>query len=440
MADTTAPPLSHRRILQIAVPVILANITVPLIGLVDTGVVGRMGDPVPIAAVGIGAVILTGVYWIFGFLRMGTTGFAAQAIGAGDGAETSAILLRGLLIAGAGGLALVALQAPIFALGFEVSPASDAVEALARDYMAIRIWSAPALIATYALTGWLIAAERTRAVLALQLVMNGVNVALDLVFVPGFGWGVQGVAAATLIAEVTGCAMGLWLCRDGLRDPAGRAVSRLLDAAKLRRFASVNSDILIRSLLLQAIFMSFLFFGARYGDVRLAANHILLQFLTFTAFAMDGFAFAVEALVGRAKGAGDRAGFRRAALLTSFWGGGAGFALALAFALAGGPIIDLLTTAPDVRSAARDYLIYMALTPLVSFVPFMLDGIFIGATRTRDMRNMMALSAAIYFAAALALMPLLGNDGLWIAVILSFVARGATLGWRYPALERSIAQ
>lgn len=430
--------LSHRRILHIAVPVVLANVTVPILGLVDTGVVGQMGLAAPIGSVGIGAVILTALYWLFGFLRMGTTGFAAQAIGAGDGAENAAILIRALGIASIGGLAIIALQRPLFALGFWLSPASAEVETLARTYMSIRVWSAPALIATYAMTGWLIAAERTRAILVIQLVMNGVNILLDLVFVLGLGWGVSGVAVATVIAEISGASLGLWYCRAAFAGAPWRDRARLLDPAKLRRFASVNSDILLRSLMLQAIFMSFLFYGARYGDVRLAANHILLQFLSVTAYGMDGFAFAAETFVGQAIGARRRAALRRAAIMVSIWCLGLGVALALTFAVFGDTIIDWMTTAPDVRIAAREYLVFMALTPLISAAPFMLDGIFIGATRTRDMRNMMALSALVYFATALSLMPVFGNTGLWIALLISFVARGATLGWKYPTLERSI--
>ncbi len=437
MAETA--PLTHRRVLRIAVPVVLANITVPILGLVDTGVVGQLGQAAPIGAVGIGAVILTGLYWLFGFLRMGTTGFAAQALGAGDAAENAAILLRALGIAAFGGLAIIVLQSPLFALGFWLSPASDEVESLARSYMAIRVWSAPALIATFAITGWLIAAERTRDILVIQLVMNGVNIALDLVFVLGLGWGVQGVATATLLAELSGASLGLWYCRAALSTAPWRDRARLFEGEKLRRFASVNSDILVRSLLLQAVFMSFLFYGARYGDVRLAANHILLQFLAVTAHGMDGFAFAAETLVGQAIGAKKRAALRRASIMVSLWCAGLAVGLTLAFAAFGGLIIDWMTTAPDVRTAAREYLVFMALTPLLSAAPFMLDGIFIGATRTRDMRNMMAISVLIYFSAAFVLMPLFGNTGLWIALLVSFAARGVTLGLKYPALERSVS-
>jgi MATE family multidrug resistance protein len=435
MADTA---LTHRRILNIAVPVVLGNITVPLLGLVDTGVVGQMGLATPIGAVGIGAVILTGLYWIFGFLRMGTTGFAAQAIGAGDGAENASILIRAVGIAAMGGLAIIILQTPLFAFGFWLSPASNEVEVLARAYMQIRVWSAPFLIATFAMTGWLVAAERTRDILVIQLLMNGVNIGLDLLFVLGLGWGVQGVAVATVIAEISGCGLGLWYCRAAFEGAPWRDRARLLDSAKLKRFASVNADIMIRSLLLQSIFMSFLFFGAGYGDTRLAANHILLQFLTVTAHAMDGFAFAAESLVGQAMGAKKRAAFRRAAVLVSCWCFGAGLLLALMFWVFGGTIIDWLTTASDVRRAARDYLFYMALTPLLSAAPFMLDGIFIGATRTRDMRDMMVMSTVIYFVAVLILAPVFDNHGLWIALLISFAARGITLGWKYPALERSV--
>ena len=433
MAET----LTHRRVLNIALPIVLSNATVPILGAVDTGVVGQMGAAAPIGAVGIGATILTALYWIFGFLRMGTTGFAAQALGRGDHAEGAAILTRGLAIAALGGLAIIALQWPLFTLGFLLSPASAEVEGLARDYMAIRVWSAPALIAIYAITGWLIAAERTRAVLVLQLVMNGLNIGLDLLFVLQLGWGVEGVAIATFIAEWSGLVLGLWFCRGAFDSPAWRDWARVLDPASLRHFAQVNTDILIRSLLLQAIFVSFLLLGARFGDVPLAANQILLQFMSITAFALDGFAFAAETLVGQAMGARRRAALRRAAVLCSVWAFVSGALLAVVFAGFGGAIIDVMTTAEPVRETARIYLSYMVLAPVLGVAPFMLDGIFIGATRTRDMRNMMALSLLTYAITAALLIPLFGNHGLWLALLISFVARAVTLGLRYPALERA---
>ena len=430
-------PITHRRVLAVALPIVLSNATVPILGAVDTGVVGQLGEAAPIGAVGIGAVILTAVYWVFGFLRMGTTGLVGQAAGRGDAAEVSALLSRALLIAGAGGLALIGLQGPVFAAAFLVAPASDEVEALARGYLAIRVWSAPFAIAVYGITGWLIAQERARSVLVVQVAMNGANIGLDLVFVLGLGWGVPGVAAATVIAEVSGAALGLWFCRDAFARAAWRDWPRVFDRARLAHMASVNGDILIRSLLVQGIFVSFLFLASDYGDVRLAATQVLMQFLQITAYALDGFAFAAEALVARAFGAGRLDRLRRGALLTSVWGLASAVALALAFALAGGPIIDLMTTAEEVRAAARAYLPWMVAAPVVGLAPYMLDGIFIGATRARDMRNMMLLSVAIYAAAVAVLAPTLEVHGLWAAMLVSFLARGATLGARYPALERA---
>lgn len=427
--------LTHRRVLQIAIPIVLSNATVPILGAVDAGVVGQLGLAAPIGAVGIGALSLTALYWVFGFLRMGTTGLAAQARGAGDRAEVVALLTRGLMIGAAAGLVIFMLQVPLFAAAFWLSPASGEVEGMARSYMGIRVWSAPALISLYAITGWLIAAQRTRGVLVIQLWMNGSNIGLDLWFVLGLGWGVEGVAIATVMAEWTGLALGLYLCRDAFRQPDWRDWARVFDRIGLRRMAAVNTDILIRSLLLQGMFLSFLFLGAGFGDVTLAANHILLLFLEITAFALDGFAFAAEALVGAAMGARARAALRRGALLTSFWGAIICVGLALVFALFGGTIIDIMTTAPDVRAEARTYLIYMAAAPVVGVAAWMLDGIFIGATRSRDMRNMMVLSLLVYLVALALLMPTYGNHGLWLALLISFIARGATLAWRYPRLE-----
>jgi len=433
MAETQA--LTHGRVLKIALPIVLANATVPILGAVDTGVVGQLGEAAPIGAVGIGAIILTALYWFFGFLRMGTVGLTSQAHGAGDRAEVEALLIRALLLGGVAGAVMIAFQTPLFSAAFWVSPASSEVEGLARDYMEIRIWSAPAAIAIYGITGWLIALERTRGVLVMQLVMNGLNIGLDLLFVLGLDMGVEGVAIATAIAEYAGLALGLWLCRDAFANAPWRDVGRIFDRVKLARMGMVSGDILIRSVLLQAAFVSFLFFGSDFGDVTLAANQILLQFLHITAYALDGFAFSAETLVGQAMGARNRARLRRSAVLTSIWGTAISLALTLFFALAGGWIIDLMTTAPDVRLAARDYLFWMVLAPVAGAAAWMLDGIFIGATGSADMRNMMVVSFAVYCAAVAALMPGFENHGLWAAMLIFFVARGVTLGLRYPALE-----
>ena len=431
--------ITHRRLLIIAAPIVLSNATVPLLGAVDMAVVGQMGQAAPIGAVGMGSVILVTLYWVFGFLRMGTSGLAAQAHGAGDIAERGAILMRALLIATGAGLVFIAAQALILRGAFLVAPASPQVEALARDYLAIRIWGAPATIGAYALTGWLVAVERTRSVLVLQLWINGVNVALDLWFVLGLGWGVSGVAAATLMAEWSGLILGLWLCRDGLIPVWRAALARIGNAAALRVMLVVNRDIMIRSVLLQVSFTVFVFIGARFGDVTLAANQILLQFLSITAYALDGFALAAETLVGQAVGARVAADAHRAARLSMGWGLAGGVALGAAFGLGGPWIIDLMATAPDVRAEARAFLPWMLIAPLIGVVSWIYDGIFIGATLTAEMRRCMMLSVALYAVALAVLVPSLGNHGLWAALMVLNTARGVTMARAYPAVARKIA-
>lgn len=432
-----AAEITHRRVLKIAVPIVLSNATVPILGAVDTGVVGQLGLAAPIGAVGIGAIILSAVYWIYGFLRMGTTGLVAQARGAGDDAETGALLMRALLIGAAGGLVFILFQVPILAGAFLLAPASAEVEGLARDYLTIRIWGAPAAIALYAVNGWLIATERTRSVFVLQVWMNGLNIILDLVFVLGLGWSVEGVAIATLIAEWSGLALGLWLCRPAFTGDQWRDWPRILDRSKLKRMMQVNGDILIRSVILQLSFMTFMFLGARFGDVTLAANQVILQFLQITAFALDGFAFAAEALVGAALGAKRPDLLRRSALVSSYWGIGMSLPLCAFFFLAGPWMIDLMATAPEVRAEARVYLPWVAIAPFIGIWSWMLDGIFIGATRTRDMRMAMMASAVVYVMALILLVPLWENHGLWLALMVLNVTRAVTLGRYYPGLETS---
>ena len=432
-------PITHSRVLKIALPIVMSNATVPILGAVDTGVVGQLGEAAPIGAVGIGAVILSTIYWIFGFLRMGTTGLAAQARGAGDEAETGALLMRGLLLAGGAGLFFILAQALVFWGAFTLAPASAEVEGLARQYLEIRIWGAPATIGLYAVTGWLIAMERTRGVFLLQIWMNGLNIVLDLWFVLGLGWGVEGVATATLIAEWSGLALGLWLCGSAFAGDQWHDWARIFDRVRIKRMMQVNGDIMVRSVLLNLSFTTFLFLGADLGDVTLAANQVLIQLLQMTAFALDGFAFSAEALVGGAVGARDPARLRRAAIVSSYWGVGFSVALALVFWWGGPALIDLMATAPEVRETARHYLIWVALAPLISVASFMFDGIYIGATWTRDMRIAMIQAVGIYVIALVIFVPALGNHGLWLALMVLNIARAATLAARYPRLEASVA-
>ena len=435
MADT-APGLNHRRVFAIAWPIVLSNATVPLLGLVDTGVVGQLGAAAPIGAVGLGAVILSAMFFIFNFLRMGTTGLVAQAHGARDGLAGTH-LARGIAVGLAIGLVLVAAQGPLFAAALRLAPASAEVERLARSYLGIRIWGAPATIATFALSGYLIGVERMRAVMVLQIAITATNMLLDVLFVLSLSWGVAGVAVATVIADWTGLLLGLWLVRAAL---AGAIRQRgLVERAALARLARVNGDLLVRSLLLQIALAWFTFAGAGFGDVTLAANQVLMQFLMITAYALDGFAFAAETLVGQSVGARAPVALRRAAGLVAQWAVAGAVLLAAVFLLAGPAIIDLLTTAPDVRAAARAFLFWAALAPVAGVVSWLFDGIFIGATLTREMRLTMTLSFALFLGAVLTLPQMFGNHGLWAALIVLYIARGASMAVFLPRVMRAAA-
>ena len=438
MADPTYG-ITHKRVLSIALPIVISNATVPILGAVDTGVIGQMGGAAPIGAVGIGAIILGALYWIFGFLRMGTVGLTSQALGGEDAQEVRALFFRSIGIGVLAGTAFITFQIPIFAGAFWIAPASAEVEGLARAYMSIRVWSAPAAIAIYGLSGWLIAQERTRAVLMVQLFMNVTNIILDFWFVLGLGLGVEGVAVATLIAEWGGLGLGLYLCRQVFRGLALSLWQQIVNRRRLIHMMQVNGDILIRSVLLQAGFVSFLFFGAELGDVTLAANQVLLQFVYLASYAMDGFVFAAESLVGQAMGARAVAQLRRGASVTAVWAFGSALVLAAGFWIVGPFVIDVMAKDPAVQEAARLYLPHMVAAPLLGALAWMLDGVFIGATRTQDMRNMMILSFLGYCGLVLSLLPSFGNHGLWMAMNGFFILRGVSLAFRYPALERVAA-
>lgn len=425
--------ITHARVARIAVPVVLSNATVPLLGAVDTAVIGQLGQAAPLGAVGMGAVILATLYWAFGFLRMSTSGLAAQAEGAGDLPERSAVLLRALLVAVLAGFGLILLQGLLFWAAFAAAPASAEVEGLARTYLAIRIWGAPATIALYALTGWLIGVERTRAILILQLWQNGLNIVLDLWFVLGLGWGIEGVAVATLIAELSGLTLALWFARDALTLLVlRRGLARLGDRVAVARMFTASRDIMGRTILLQLSFTSFVFLGARFGDVTLAANQVLLQFLEITAYALDGFAISAETLVGQAVGARAAGEVRRASRICMQWGFGGAAVMAFCFALTGGLIIDLMTTAPDVRIEARWYLGWLVAAPLIGVASWIYDGIFIGALQTREMLRAMMVSVAVYAVALVVLIPVMGNHGLWAALMVLNITRGITMRAAYP--------
>ena len=445
----TAPPLTaaerfgsadwHRRVWRIAGPIMLSNVSTPLIGIVDTAVVGHLDHAYYIGAVAIGALIFSFIFWGFGFLRMGTTGLTAQARGAGDGELVRATLLRAVLLGVAVGVGLLLLREPLAWLCFTLLKASPEVERFAGDYFDIRIWSAPAALANYVLLGWLIGIGRTGLVFALQLVLNGVNVALDLLFVIGFGWGVSGVAAASVVAEITALAAGLMIIGVLLRGMGGGLrLAMLRNAVAFRRLLSVNRDIFIRTLCLVGAFAYFKAKGAELGDLVLAANAVLFNLFLFLSYALDGYAFAAEALTGERAGAGDNRGFRQAVRATSVWALGTSALFTLAYFAAGPLLIDTITDIETVREAARLYLPWAAMLPVLSVWCFQFDGIFVGATWGAAMRNTMIVSTLIYLMAVWTAVPYLGNHGLWLALAIFMSARGATMAAAYPGLARTV--
>ncbi len=434
--------VTHRRVLRLAVPIILANIGQPLLGAVDTAVMGHLPSPAYIGGVAVGALVFSFLYWAFGFLRMATTGFIAQARGAGDHQEIRDVALRAALLAAVLGLAIVALQAPAQWFAFWAVEATPRVEALAGAYFDIRIWGAPATLLVYVGIGWLIGMERTGAVLALTLYMNGLNIALDLLFVPVFGWGIEGVALATLIAEVSTAVIGIAVIAWLHRPLGGRWRRRglLSDRSKTAGLLRANTDIFLRTLCLIFAFAWFTAQGAKLGETVLAANAVLFHFFLLIGHGLDGFAFAAEALVGGAIGRRDRARYGEAIRLTTIWAGIVAAGFALAYLAAGGLVIDTLTDIEKVRDLARVYLPWAIAIPLAGVWSFQLDGIYIGATRTREMRNGMALALAVYLAAGYALLDLWGNDGLWLSLYVFLIARAAVLFLWLPRIAASFGK
>ena len=430
--------ITNKRVLTIAIPIVLSNITVPILGAVDTAVVGQLGKAAPVAAVGVGAIIITSFYWLFGFLRMGTTGLVAQAVGSKDESEVRAYLLRALILGLLAGFFIFLLRTPLMELGLWISPASSDVEELAQKYISIRVWSAPAAIGLYGIVGWLIALESTKSVLFLQFFMNGINVLLDIWFVLVLNWGVQGVAIATVIAEVSALILGLFICYDRFKDKSWPTLRIVFSIARLKNMLSINLDILLRSIILEVIFVSSLLYGGKFGDVKLAANQVLLQFLHIAAHGLDGFALAAETLVGQAFGKKDRSILRKSIIVSSKLAFLLSCIMAISFLLFGSSLIDLMTTAENVRLEAKSYIIFITLVPILGVSAYMLDGIFIGATKTKDMRNMMFITLIFYVIAVLLLVPYFQNTGLWSALLISFIVRGVTLAFRYPSLEKSI--
>jgi MATE family multidrug resistance protein len=424
---------THRKVWALAAPMILSNISVPMVALVDSAVVGHLPHAHQLGAVAVGSTLYTLMIGVLGFLRMGTTGFAAQAAGRADGGALRQVLLQGLGLAVLLALLLGLLAVPFSDFALALMTPSAELDQMTREFFHLRLLGLPAALANYALVGWFLGTQNARAPLAILLTTNLINIALALWFVLGLDWGVAGAAKAAVVAEWCGALTGLALTRGALRRHPGRIAPRALSRwSSWRPLLAVNRDIFIRSLALQLVFFLLTVQGTRLGDATVAANALLLNGLLVTAYALDGLAHAVEALCGHAIGSRDRAGLHRALLVAGGWSLLASLAFALFFMLGGGLFIDLQSDIAEVRAVAHIYLPYLAALPLVAVWSYLLDGLFIGATRAREMRNAMLLAVALSLPLGWGLQ-FLGNHGLWLAFLAFMLLRGISLGrlaWR----------
>lgn len=430
---------NYIRIIKLAIPIIIANASVPLLGLVDTAAIGQTASAADLGAIALAALIFSFVYWGFGFLRMGTTGFIAQAAGAEDDKELHALLFRSVLLGAAIGLILVVLQKLIGELSVYLLSASDEIKDLVKDYFYIRIWGAPATLITFSLLGTLIGMGWTKRLLWVQLFLNGLNIVFNITFVVGFGMGVTGIALGTVLAEWLALFFAGYVLfrRLGIKRPLARVrelKTQILDSTKLLALFKVNSDIMIRTLALLSGFAWFANEGAKFGDYTLAANHVLLQFVTLSAFFLDGYAHVVEMLVGKAFGARDKPAFILQVKQSTVLAGATAVLLALIVFLFSDTVIPLLTKDLQVQTIASNYKNYAVFYILFSFVAFQLDGVFIGVTKSKEMRNATIMALIAFLGLGLILVQHYGNDGLWIAFIFYVVVRGFALGLYYPKI------
>ncbi len=418
---------TDREILRIALPSIVSNITVPLLGLVDLTIVGHLGSPSYIGAIAVGGLLFNIIYWLFGFLRLGTSGMTSQALGRRDLTDVMRILVRSLGIGAAVAIALIAFQFPIREGAFLLIRPTEEVKAFATTYFNICIWGAPAMLGLYSLTGWFIGMQNSRIPMWIAITQNVVNIAASLAFVYGLGMKVEGVALGTLIAQYAGFLMAaaLWFRHYGrMRKHRTESLRTVFEPKAMRRFFSVNRDIFLRTLCLVAVTMFFTSTGARHGDIVLAVNTLLMQLFTIYSYIMDGFAYAGEALTGRYIGAGNRVALRRTIRRLFGWSMGAAAIFTVAYALGGDAFLGLLTNEPEVVAAAKAYFFWTLLIPAAGMAAFIWDGVYIGATATRGLLVSMAAATCIFFVINFALTPVLGNHALWLAFISYLAARG----------------
>ncbi len=427
---------THRQVWRLAAPMIASNLTVPLVALVDSVMAGHLAQPGQLAAVAVGSVVYSVPVWVFGFLRMGTIGFAAQAGGRNDGDGLRQVLVQSTLLALGLALATVLLAWPLLGPVVGLMKPSAALDALTRSYLHIRLLGLPAALLNAALVGWFLGMHDAGTALRVTVVTNLANIALNLVFVLGLHEGVAGIAAASACAAWIGTATGLArIPRQLGRYPGRLQVRALRSWRSWRPLLAVNRDILIRSLALQGVFFAVTVLGARLGDTVVAANALLLNGLLLTSFALDGLANAVEALTGHAIGAGQRVALRRSLTVAAGWSLICGALFSVCFAVGGPAFVDLQTDMAAVRQTAYDYLPYLALLPLVGVWSYLLDGLFVGATRAREMRDAMLAAGLAFVLLALGLRSW-GNHGLWLAFLGFMLVRAAAMAWMAHRVTR----
>ncbi|MCK9301728.1 MAG: MATE family efflux transporter [Bacteroidales bacterium] len=418
----------NKKILNLALPNIITNITVPLLGMVDLAIVGHIGDECLIGAIALGTMIFNLIYWNFGFLRIGTSGFTAQAYGAGNIAESLRVLVRALFIALVSAVLLIALQQPIALLSKTIVKSGDDVMNLALKYFYIRIWAAPATLGLYAIKGWFIGMQNAKYPMFVAIVLNVVNVLCSLAFAVGLKMGIAGVAIGTVVAQYSGLVMAvaLWFKKYGTLYAEINLKSCLV-FSEMKRFFSVNGDIFIRSICMIAVFTFIPAVSASMGNMVLAANTLLMQLFTLFSYVMDGFAYAGESLVGRFIGAKDKYSLKLSIKCLLRWGGLLTLIFTVAYFFFGRDILSLLTNDNNVIDAAMEFFVWSLVVPVAGFSAFLFDGIYVGAIASKSMRNVIVAATAAFFLAYFPLYRFLGNDGLWIAFLLFLVFRGGLM-------------
>ena len=420
-------PKTDKRIFTLAYPIILANISIPVLSVTDTAVIGHLGALDVLAGISMGAVLIGSIYWFFGFLRMGVTGLVAQARAASQNVEVSSILIRGLIIGGAGGIILIAVHSFLFSSIFYFLEGDKDAEELAIKYMSIRILAAPFAISMFVFVGWLFGMGKTFHSLCLLVAVNLLNILLDIIFVKFLYLGIAGVAYATIISEICGFCIGIYLSREFLLNKERIKVKLIFLSNKWKSFILLNIDIVIRSTLLQSVFLSYLIFGTLFGSEVLAANHILLQITFLSAYALDGIAFSAEILVGEAIGKRRYEEFKKvvkSALKLGFIFSGV---ISVSIYSLGFLVVDLMTSIKEVRLICYDFIIWISIMPIVSVFSYVYDGIFLGAARGKEIRIAMCQSFAIFFTCAIVLIPLIENTGLWTSIVVFNSVRAITL-------------